>query len=47
MNVDGSQWNIIAPVLGDTDIFALLLPANVVKLEAAGLAVQEPVSDSP
>ena len=39
--------NINEPVLGDADILPLLLPANVMKLEAASLAVQDPVSDPP
>ena len=42
-----SLKNINEPVLGDADILPLLLPAHVVELEAAGLAVQDPVSDPP
>ena len=41
------RGNVNEPVLGDADILPLLLPAHVVELEAAVLAVQAPVSDSP
>ena len=47
MNLVVLPGNVNEPVLGDADILPLLLPAHVMELEAAVLAVQGPVPDSP